>query len=145
MFYFFDLWPDFLTWLLSFRTFHQILAKKCILLHIFGRFWASPLIFKYSGFSNPIICIHFLKALDVSFHLSYNSSMYHKNCGVNNFFTHVWHWNDTKIWGRILCSLYSYSFKQIMSERPTLRACWLNYFLIFPNFVFKVISRYSWT
>ena len=39
MFYFFDLWPDFLTELLSFRNFHQILAKKCILSCIFGHFW----------------------------------------------------------------------------------------------------------
>ena len=41
MFYFFDLWSDFLTELLSFRIFHQILGKKCILpriLAIFGRF-----------------------------------------------------------------------------------------------------------
>ena len=62
-------------------------------MHFVAYFWpfsadfrASPRIFKYSGFSNPITCIHFLKALDVSFHLSYNSSIYHKNCGVNNFF-----------------------------------------------------------
>ena len=52
-------------------------------------FQASTLIFKYSGFFNPITCIHFLKALDVSFHLSYNSSVYHKNCGVNNFYTRL--------------------------------------------------------
>ena len=93
MFYFFDLWPDFLTELLSFRNFHQILAKK---MHFVMYFWpflaifqASTLIFKYSGFFNPITCIHFLKALDVSFHLSYNSSVYHKNCGVNNFYTRL--------------------------------------------------------
>ena len=90
MFYFFDKWPDFLTELLCFRIFHQILVKNTFS-NGFWPFWAdfraSTLIFKYSGFSNPITCIHFQKTLEVSFHLSYNSSMYHKNCGVNNFYT----------------------------------------------------------
>ena len=74
-------------------------------MHLRG--WATLLIFRYSSFSNPITCIHFLKALDVSFHLNYNSSMYQqKNCGVNNFL-HVWHWNDTKIWE---CVIYNNKF-----------------------------------
>ena len=93
MFYFFDLGPDFLTEILSFRIFPQISVKKTRFVAHFGPFWAdfraSTLIFKYFGFSKPITCIYFLKALSLSFNLSYNSSMYHKNCGLNNFFTRL--------------------------------------------------------
>ena len=99
MFYFFDLGPGFLTEILSFRIFLQILVKKRVLSRVLGYFGpfladfrTSTLIFKYFGFSTPITCIYFLKALSLSFNLSYNSSMYHKNCGLNNFFTRLTAW-----------------------------------------------------
>ena len=63
--------------------------KKLAFWPFLAIFQASPLIFKYSGVFNPITCIHFLKALDVSFDLSYYSSVYHKNCGVINFYTRL--------------------------------------------------------
>ena len=96
MFYFFDLGPGFHTEILSFRIFPKILLKKRVLSRVLGYFGpfladfrTSTLIFKYFGFSTPITCIYFLKALSLSFNLSYNSSMYHKNCGLNNFFTRL--------------------------------------------------------
>ena len=56
MFYFFDFWLDFLKELLSFRTFHQILAKKCIfsrILAIFDRFSSIDPHFQAFRFLQP--------------------------------------------------------------------------------------------
>ena len=114
MFYYYDLGPGFLTEILSFRIFPQILVKKTRFVARFGPFLAdfrtSTLIFKYFGFSKPIICIYFLKALNLSFNLSYNSSMYQKNCGLNNFFTRLTGERNQDLRTRLIANLFLYVY-----------------------------------
>ena len=87
--------------ILSFRIFPQILVKKRVLLRVLGyfgpflgHFWPifelRPLFSSISVSPHLLhVYIYILKALSLSFNLSYNASMYHKNCGLNNFFTHL--------------------------------------------------------